>query len=569
MTQARLGAAVAAGWISVAAAVVLLCSPTAGADPDTATSGHSATGQSAAGESDSGKTKSSDTSAGPNAEKPDTAQNAVSDNADAGVSPGKDSTADETTGKTPESRPDSEDTAAEPDEDTAAEPDEEAVEPVRRSSAATSTHTSSVSTPAADTDTDTDTDSDAATAATAKVSAATVKTPVGDSPSSSRPPTLADAIGSVVLNVLGGLIQLAVGPPVLPPGSTVSVHSSTLTIPVAGGRTVDADWYFPQNADESTRLIYLQHGFLATGTMYSYTAARLAEGTNSIVVAPTLSSNFFDPDAAWVGGLPMQQAVADLFVGDRAALSQSACAALGTDVTLPQKFVLVGHSAGGTLVTSAAGYLADNGAIDNLLGVVMLDGVEPAGSPAIGNALAKLTGANDRPIYLISSQRYFWSRGGDMADKLSAARPDRFNGVGLEGGFHIDYLQGGNPLIQTAEYLTAGFSSPANIAAASQISIGWINDLFSGTHNDGVYGSDGQQIPIATGDGTATAVVLPLFPAQRSAWDQLLDGFFTMIFDWGGRNVFVYQPYKNSETARRSSICEEGRTTCGLAATGV
>jgi pimeloyl-ACP methyl ester carboxylesterase len=211
-------------------------------------------------------------------------------------------------------------------------------------------------------------------------------------------------------------------------------------------------------------------------------------------------------------------------------------------VTLPQKFVLVGHSAGGTLVTSAAGYLADNGGIADLVGVVLLDGVEPAGSRAVKSALAKLSGANDRPIYLISSQRYFWSRGGDMADKLGAARPDRFNGVSLEGGWHSDYLYGGNPLIQRTQYLITGVSAKRNVAAAADISAAWVNDLFAGTTAEGIYGTAGQRFSIVTPDGTAAAVVLPLGPAQRTPWQRLVDGFFTVIFDWAGRNAFVYEP---------------------------
>ncbi|MCF6389798.1 alpha/beta fold hydrolase [Mycobacterium sp. MBM] len=357
-----------------------------------------------------------------------------------------------------------------------------------------------------------------------------------------RPPSLANLIGSVVLNVLVGAIHLADGPPVLPPGSTVTVATSRLTVPVGNGRSVQSDWYFPEDADASTRLVYLQHGFMASGPMYSYTAARLAERTNSIVVAPSLSSNFLDPSAAWVGGYPMQRAVADLFVGDREALVRSASAAAGREVTLPQEFVLVGHSAGGTLVTAAAGYLADNGGIADLAGVVLLDGVEPSASRAVETALAKLTGANDRPVYLISSQRYFWSRGGDMADKLGEARPDRFNGVSLEGGWHGDYLYGGNPLIQRAQYLITGVSAKRNVAAAEDISAGWVNDLFAGTRSEGIYGAAGQRIAIVTPDGTATAVVLPLGPAQRTPWQRLVDGFFTRIFDWAGRSVFVYEP---------------------------
>lgn len=355
-----------------------------------------------------------------------------------------------------------------------------------------------------------------------------------------RKPPLVNVLGSKLLTSLMNVIRLFDGPPTLPPGSTVSVRSSTLTLSV--GKTVDTDWYFPKDADQSTRLIYLQHGFLATGPMYSYTAARLAERTNSIVVVPTLSSNFFDSAALWVGGAPMQRSVADLFSGDRAALGLSASTAAGHLVTLPQKFALVGHSAGGTVVTAAAGYLADTAAIDDLVGVVMLDGVEPSGSHAVNAALAKLQGANDRPIYLISSQRYFWSRDGDMADKLQAARPDRFNGLGLQGGLHIDYMQGGNSLLQAAEYLTAGFSKPANIGAANDISAGWIDDLFSGTHTQGVYGTAGQAFTIDTPSGSTVATVFPLAPPMRSLWYELLEGFFAAVFNYGGNHVFVYEP---------------------------
>ena len=71
-----------------------------------------------------------------------------------------------------------------------------------------------------------------------------------------------------------------------------------------------ADWYYPDTEQPPARLIYLQHGFLASGPMYSYTAAYLAEGTNSIVVAPSLTSNPFAEDAFWLGGDGMHRAVA-------------------------------------------------------------------------------------------------------------------------------------------------------------------------------------------------------------------------------------------------------------------
>jgi hypothetical protein len=217
-------------------------------------------------------------------------------------------------------------------------------------------------------------------------------------------------------------------------------------------------------------------------------------------------------------------------------------------------FVLVGHSAGGTLVTSAAGFMADSGAIADLAGIVMLDGVEPVGSGLVSDALVKLRDDNDRPIYLLSSDRYFWNRGGDMADKLHLARPDRFTGVGLTGGLHIDYMEGGNPLIQFAQYLVGGFSLQRNIDAATDISVGWVNDLFAGTTSSGVYGDPKDVITVATPTGAATAVVLPLGQPARPVWPPLLDAILTAVFDFGGRYLFVYEPLRGYEPESAGAV---------------
>ena len=139
-------------------------------------------------------------------------------------------------------------------------------------------------------------------------------------------PSVINLVGSAVFNLFGAATRLVEGPPVLPPGSTVTVRSSTLEI--GNGKVVPADWYYPDTEQPPTRLIHLQHGFLASGPMYSYTAAYLAEGTNRIVVAPSLTSNPFAEDAFWLGGDGMHRAVADLFVGDREALTRSAVAAI-------------------------------------------------------------------------------------------------------------------------------------------------------------------------------------------------------------------------------------------------
>ncbi|WP_395310312.1 alpha/beta hydrolase [Mycobacterium sp. AMU20-3851] len=343
-----------------------------------------------------------------------------------------------------------------------------------------------------------------------------------------------NAVGSTLLNALMGLIQFFAGPPVLPPRSTVTVRTSSLVIPVGAGRTVQADWYFPDGDEPATRLIYLQHGFGAVSSMYSYSAAALAERTNSVVVAPTLTSNFLDARAVWLGGTPMQDAVAQLFAGERTALTESASAAAGHAVNLPTRFALVGHSLGATLVLGAAGRMADNGAIEDLVGVVLLDGVDVNDTaPA---ALDKLTGVAVRNI---SSERYQWNRYGLLSDQLQTARPGQFNGVMLEGGRHIDGLQGGNPLLQFAEYLFAGFSQQRNVEAVRTLASGWINDMFAGTAA-GIYPAPGAPAQIPTSGNAAVAVALPIrstTPVRVTPWD----GVLAVILDAIVR-VAVYEP---------------------------
>jgi hypothetical protein len=117
-------------------------------------------------------------------------------------------------------------------------------------------------------------------------------------------------------------------------------------------------------------------------------------------------------------------------------------------------------------------------------------------------ALQKLTGVNYRPVLDISSERYVWNVDGLVGDEWQAARPGQFNGVMLVGGRHIDALQGGNPLLQTSEYLIAGFSPPQNIEAVKILATGWVNDMFAGTH-DGIYGAPQQSIAIDTSAGAA------------------------------------------------------------------
>lgn len=320
-----------------------------------------------------------------------------------------------------------------------------------------------------------------------------------------------NGIGSIVINTIQALEALLTGPPAVPASSPVTVRTSNLVL--ANGQRVQANWYFPdvpEGQPEPDRLILLQHGFFALGPMYSHTAADLAIDTNSIVVTPTLPSNFFARDDAWLNGEGMFYNIAELFVGERTALNDSARAAGFTGV-LPQKFGLAGHSAGGQLVAATAGYLVDNGAVDDLVGVITLDGV-PTGN-VMSVALRKLQAYEDAtgryiPVREIGAPGNLFNFISNVKQELNAARPGRFNGVVLTGGVHMDSMRGGNSIIQFAAFLIAGFPRPQNPPAVAQLSAAWFNDWFAGDTDNGDELVPGSTITITTGNGTATAVVV-------------------------------------------------------------
>ncbi len=326
-------------------------------------------------------------------------------------------------------------------------------------------------------------------------------------------PTLIRVIGTIVFDLYALATRIFGGPPILPANSTVTVRSSTLRIDCAcaegEGKEVPADWYIPKTAEGDPppdRLIYLQHGFLASGPWYSHTAAALAERTNSIVVAPTITSNFFALDGCWLGGAPMHEAMAGLFRDGNTALAESAHAA-GYDGPIPDRVVLMGHSLGGGAVSGMAGQMAGDARVDRLAGVVLLDGVALGDPARMTESLKKVP--LDIPIYQLAAPVYMWNNFGAGLDALAAARPTGFIGVTLVNGSHVDSMRGGNPLIQFAQELVAGFTRPENAAAAQMLMVGWVSDMFDPTGNEGIYLERGQQFSFDTPAGKATVVALP------------------------------------------------------------
>lgn len=307
----------------------------------------------------------------------------------------------------------------------------------------------------------------------------------------------------------------------------VRIGFSFLRIPVGPGSFMGipfgfeypapALWYFPTQAGGAVNAagtVYLQHGFGAIGWLYQPLAIDLAAQTNSAVVTPTIPSIPL-PFGLWLNSPEMQQGVGSLFLGSQASLNNAAGQA-GFHGTLPQDFVLTGHSAGGGLAALAAGnYLtALGGNTNHLLGVVMFDGVSNNAAGFAG-AVAHLQAANI-PIYTVAAPPQSWNAFGATTTQLASLYPGQFSGVTLVGGSHVDSMLGNGPIIDFALQLITQFSPPGNTAAVYTLASGWINDFYAGGTPAvpifGIYGPTGPYVPPGGQQitlGQATGVVLP------------------------------------------------------------
>ncbi|RUP06483.1 MAG: PE family protein [Mycobacterium sp.] len=280
-------------------------------------------------------------------------------------------------------------------------------------------------------------------------------------------------------------------------------------------------WYFPTQASGAVNAngtVYFSHGFGAFGWLYQPLAIELAGQTNSVVVTPTVPSIPL-PLGLWIGSPEMQQGVASLFQGPQTALNISAQRA-GFVGTLPQDFILSGHSAGGGLTSIAAGnYLANlGGGTNHLKGVVMFDGVANNNAVFAG-AINQLQAANV-PIYTVAAPPQSWNAFGNTTNQLTSLYPGQFVGAEIAGGSHVDSMLGRGPLIDLALQVITQFSPPGATAAVYTLSTGWINDMWAGLDptspgHVGIYGPapsydyvppGGQSISLPP----ATAIILPV-----------------------------------------------------------
>ncbi|WP_395308231.1 hypothetical protein V4U86_23225 [Mycobacterium sp. AMU20-3851] len=323
-------------------------------------------------------------------------------------------------------------------------------------------------------------------------------------------PNLINIVGTLFFKVFDNIVRLFEGPPAVPPGRAVRVARTPLELDCGNGRTVEADWYFPTETTPD-KVIYFQHGGFARAGLYNVTAADLAVRNNAIVVAPSITSNFFECAGCQLGGDQMHAAVAKLFLDDRSALTASALAA-GWAGELPRRFVIAGHSEGGQLAAGAAGFYArdaDPDRVHDLAGVLLLDTSPVGGAVERGVRSIPL----DIPVHHISAAPGILNSYGDMDKVLGEIRPG-FVGLRLIGGVHADAWQSSNGLGEFVVGLAFGFSQRQNVEAVQVLAQAWISDWFGDIVTSDYYGERGEVIDFDTSKGTVRAYVIP-GPAPR------------------------------------------------------
>ncbi|MGU3497907.1 hypothetical protein [Mycobacterium sp. C31M] len=371
-------------------------------------------------------------------------------------------------------------------------------------------------------------------------------------------PNLINLVGTFFFNIFDSVVKFFEGPPMVPPGRAVRVARTPLELDCGNGYTVDADWYFPTESTPD-KIIYFQHGAFGRAGLYNITASDLAVRNNAIVVAPSITSNFFACDGCTVGADQGHAAVADLFIGDRAALTASALAA-GWSAPLPRRFVIAGHSGGGQLAGGAAGYYAVRAPADrvhDLAGVLLLDASALGG--AIERGVARIPA--DIPVYHISAASGPLNTFGDLNPVLAQLRPG-FVGVQLIGGTHSDAWRTTNGLAQFVVGVATGFAKPRNVDAVQTLAQAWISDWFDGTHTEESYGDRGGMIAI----GAARAYVAPGPPP--SAFDRLMQRLMRVTLVLGEFNGNCAADPATEPSQIRNSTADTALSLDGRGQTG-
>lgn len=296
--------------------------------------------------------------------------------------------------------------------------------------------------------------------------------------------------------VLGGASSASAAQTVTRVDTTTDTRCAFLTY-----RT-PTSWYFP--AAQPKALMWVQHGFSRTKDQMDDLARRYAADGFLVVTTTLPSANIFGCTVQNLGNnTGYLNNVADLFgkkdTSDRLARSLATAKqrAVRPDVSMPEKLVLTGHSAGGEAVAYVANRLRTSypSAYANLRGVILLDPVPSIAGSNLSTGLQGLSGS--RPVYTISAQPSTCNSGGAGTGLVTRTLAQDFVGVRLTSGVHTDAEGASTNGLGT---LVCGTPKASNVAILQTLAVEWAGDMVSGQKTPAYYpGGDYLQGQILAG----------------------------------------------------------------------
>lgn len=258
-------------------------------------------------------------------------------------------------------------------------------------------------------------------------------------------------------------------------------------------RRVPLLWWVPEGQARS--LVVVQHGFARRGDRMADLCDHLARAGH-LVVAPSL------PSAGVLGftvgnlgnNTPCLRALAMLFgcSGERVELERSWREATGRGVAtrlgdaagggpfsvrgdraLPQRLVLVGHSAGAEAVAHIGGTIRTRHDASRLAGVILLD---PVPSRTGSNLAVGLANLGPVPVRVIAAKPGPCNAQGVGVDAVRASRSG-FVGVRLLTGSHAD-AEGASTTRPAVR--VCGAPDPRNVAALQRLTCAWVGAALAG-----------------------------------------------------------------------------------------
>ncbi|WP_244931470.1 hypothetical protein [Nocardioides sp. W7] len=278
--------------------------------------------------------------------------------------------------------------------------------------------------------------------------------------------------------MLGGLIGLAPGAQAVDVACNNYASTSSTCVNtqiVIDGESHSADWYLPQGS--ASALMVLNHGFSrGCGNLRGTSKAIAEQGVMVLCVNGDMTAG--NPElAADLGDLLTQRALTP-----------------PSGKTLPQRYIVGGHSAGGHFASELGARIDANG-YSNFAGAILFDPVASGGFTA---NLEAISDSATRPVLAVTARPSVTNLFNNSAEALVGLDSDYVGiqlvwakytlGIPSGGSCHIDVEGEDTDIIGIA-----GATCTANATQTARLrdfAATWAKDLATGSHTSAYYCTD-------------------------------------------------------------------------------